>query len=107
MNKERQSIIIFKDKTFKVVNSKNSWEYENDLDWFATYEVSILLNSLLDVQLDFDTEYLLEEFRKIQDECFSKNGESYKGNILSHSTMELMLQIINGLDNYIKSTAKK
>ena len=49
-----------------------------------------------------ETEFLLDEFRKIQDEHFeNKTGESYRGNIISHTTMELMLKIINGLDGHI------
>ncbi len=59
------------------------------------------IKSLID--LDFDTECALNEFRTTQEEHFDEEGKSYRGNIISHSTMELMFKIINGFDNYAKS----
>ena len=60
-----------------------------------------LIRSLID--LDFDTEYALQKFRETQADYFDEEGKSYRGNIISHSTMELMFKIINGFDNYAKS----
>ena len=55
------------------------------------------------IDLDFDTEYSLQEFRRTQADYFDEEGKSYRGNIISHSTMELMFKIINGFDNYAKA----
>jgi len=55
------------------------------------------------IDLDFDTEYKLEIFRNIQSEHFDGDNKSHSGNIISHNTMNLMLEIINGFDNYHKN----
>ncbi len=58
------------------------------------------------IDLDFDTEYALEEFRTIQEEHFDKSGKSYRAGVISHHTMELMLKIINGFDDYVKAIGR-
>ena len=33
------SIIVYKDGTYKLVESLNSWEYEQDKDWLTTIKI--------------------------------------------------------------------
>ena len=54
-------------------------------------------------ELSFETEYRLEEFRKIQSEYFDENGECYSGIRLSKNIMEQMLTLINQLENELNS----
>jgi hypothetical protein len=52
----------------------------------------------------FETEYQLEEFRKIQFEYFNDNGEVY-ANLASHSfILNTMLKLINQLEMELKNS---
>ena len=37
-----KSIVVWKDGSYKLVNSNESWEYENDEDWLTTITISSL-----------------------------------------------------------------
>ena len=50
-------------------------------------------------KLSFETEYQLEEFRKIQPEYFNENG----GIRLNKNIMEQMLTLINQLETELNS----
>ena len=54
-------------------------------------------------QLSFETEYHLEEFRRIQSEYFDENGKCYTGIHLSTNIMEQMLSLINQLETELNS----
>jgi hypothetical protein len=47
--------------------------------------------------MNFDTTYLLEEFRAIQPELFDESGTSYRRN----SSEEQMLKLINALEQEV------
>lgn len=34
-----KTLIIYKNESWKVVDSKSAWEYENDPDWFMSIPV--------------------------------------------------------------------
>lgn len=38
-------IVIYKDKSYKLIEDGITWEYENDPDWFMTLKLSTLLKS--------------------------------------------------------------
>ena len=46
----------------------------------------------------FETEYQLEEWRKIESQHFDSNGFAYAGQNMSANTQEQMLKLINQLD---------
>jgi hypothetical protein len=48
--------------------------------------------------MNFETQYLLEEFRAIQPELFDENGKSYR----DRSSEELMLKLINQMEQEIR-----
>jgi hypothetical protein len=48
--------------------------------------------------MNFETQYLLEEFRAIQPELFDENGKSYR----DRSSEEQMLKLINQMEQEIK-----
>ena len=54
-------------------------------------------------EISFETEYRLEEFRKIQSEYFDENGECYSDIRLSKNIMEQMLTLINQLETELNS----
>ena len=54
-------------------------------------------------EISFETEYRLEEFRKIQSEYFDENGECYSDIRLSKNIMEQMLTLINQLVTELNS----
>lgn len=54
-------------------------------------------------EISFETEYHLEEFRKIQSEYFDENGKCYIGIHLSGNIMEQMLTLINQLEKELNS----
>jgi hypothetical protein len=48
--------------------------------------------------MNFETSYLLEEFRAIQPELFDGSGKSYR----DRSSEELMLKLINQMEKEIR-----
>jgi hypothetical protein len=48
--------------------------------------------------MNFETSYLLEEFRAIQPELFNGDGKSYR----DRSSEELMLKLINQMEQEIR-----
>jgi hypothetical protein len=48
--------------------------------------------------MNFETQYLLEEFRAIQPELFDENGKSYR----DRSSEEQMLKLINQMEQEIR-----
>jgi hypothetical protein len=48
-------------------------------------------------KMEFETEYLLKEFREIQDQYFDENNKCYTGVNLSANIMEKMLELIDNL----------
>ena len=98
-------------KIKKIIKLLYDLKTDNEF-YFTTYGTDLLedlINSAKEectnslISLDFDTEYLLEEFREIQHEIFDDKGEAYRGSPVSHNFAELVLKIINGLDNYAKA----
>lgn len=47
----------------------------------------------------FETEYQLQEWRKIELQHFDSDGFAYAGQVMSRSTQEQMLKLINQLDS--------
>ena len=47
--------------------------------------------------MNFDTTYLLEEFRAMQPELFTPEGKSYR----DRSSEEIMLKLINALEQEV------
>lgn len=68
-----------------------------------TYPEFIKLFDEERTELSFETEYHLEEFRRIQSEYFDENGKCYSGIRLSENIMEQMLSLINQLETELKS----
>ena len=58
----------------------------------ATFE-----DEITERNIAFETEYQLEEFRKIQSEYFDEDDKCYTGIRLSENIMERMLKLINQL----------
>jgi hypothetical protein len=52
----------------------------------------------------FETEYQLQEWRKIESQHFDSDGNAYKGQNMSTSTQEQMLKLINQLDDELSMT---
>lgn len=50
----------------------------------------------------FETEYQLQEWRKIESEHFDSNGNAYTGQTMDRSTQEQMRTLINQLDSELK-----
>ena len=57
--------------------------------------------------MNFEQEYQLEQFRKIQNQYFDKNDNCYTGVNLSPSMMEMMLSLINVLSERQAPTETK
>lgn len=47
----------------------------------------------------FETEYQLQEWRKIESQHFDSNGNAYTGQVMARSTQEQMRNLINQLDS--------
>jgi len=47
----------------------------------------------------FETEYQLQEWREIESQHFDSDGNAYTGQVMSRSTQEQMLKLINQLDS--------
>jgi hypothetical protein len=39
VNDREQSVVVYKDGTYKKMDSKSTWEYENDADWLTTIKL--------------------------------------------------------------------
>lgn len=52
----------------------------------------------------FETEYQLQEWRKIESQHFDSDGNAYAGQNMSASTQEQMLKLINQLDSELSMT---
>ncbi len=52
--------------------------------------------------MTFETEYQLEEFRKIQGDLFDENGKRFSATRISDNEAEQMLEVINILEKEIK-----
>jgi hypothetical protein len=50
--------------------------------------------------MNFDTTYLLEEFRAIQPELFDESGKAYRM-VNAHGVAEQMLKLINQMEQEI------
>ncbi len=57
-----------------------------------------LLNIYLGKNIEFETEYQLEEWRKIESQHFDSDNKAYTGQSMSLVTQEQMLKLINQLD---------
>jgi len=98
---------LIEDFSYKL-NIQFSTKEENIIGKFFTKLINpavekARIGKMISLDLDFDTEYDLSKFRRIQSEYFDEDGKSYKANIISHNIMELMLKIIDGFDKYVKS----
>lgn len=51
--------------------------------------------------MTFETENMLQEFRKIQGEHFDSEGKVYTGNGSDHALAERMLKLINQLEREV------
>lgn len=53
--------------------------------------------------MTFETEYLLQEFRDIQDQHFDDDGKAFTGTYVSTGIMERMLNLINQLEKELNN----
>ena len=56
--------------------------------------------------MNFEQEYQLKEFRKVEPELFDENGKHYSGTSLSDREAEKMLKLINVLNSNSLSIGK-
>lgn len=72
------------------------------ISFVRLYVINIKISNM-----NFDTEWNLQEFREEQKELFDNNGKRYKGVSLSNETAEAMLKIINDMEMEIKTLEEK
>lgn len=58
-------------------------------------------NKVESINIHFETEYQLQEFRELQPSYFDKDGKAYTGTIFDLNMAERMLKLINQLESKI------